>query len=158
MGDEPVPADGADGMKGAADGVNAPADRGRTPGGESGGGGYDGGPAGAGENDGFMGHGGQTVIAHHGGGQAGDTRERPGNGVAGGQEPAAHGGEAGPKPGPGAPYGDRVAEQTRDEAVNGHEVSVFEESGVAAAEFAGNTGAAGDRRANADAPEATGGG
>ena len=58
-----------DGVSGAPDGANT---QGRTAGGESGGGGYRNPHGGdGGSNSGFFGHGGQTDMAYHGGGQAG---------------------------------------------------------------------------------------
>ena len=68
---------GSDQYKGAADGVSGTPDGGevggRTPGGESGGGGYANPHTGKeATNSGFMGHGGQTEIGYHGGGQAGE--------------------------------------------------------------------------------------
>jgi len=148
-----APADGGAKAKGAPDGVNGAGERGRTAGGESGGSGYrEGGPAPDGSGDGFMGHGGQTDIAYHGGGQAGLDGPRTGNGTARSDGDHAGDGDAGPKPGPGAPYQDRVAEQTRDEELDGRTVAVFEDSGVAAAEAAGSTGVEGQRRHEDDQP------
>jgi hypothetical protein len=85
----PVPGDPA--SKGAPDGVSdspgggASSDvHGRSEGGESGGGAYPNPHAGKTEtNTGFMAHGGQTDIAYHGGGQAGEDSGSAGNGVTG---------------------------------------------------------------------------
>ena len=151
-GEQPMPAAGKDGAQGAADGVNAPAQRGRTAGGESGGSGYaEGGPRTAG-GSGFMGHGGQSDLAYHGGGQAGAEGPRAGNATTRSEGDVVGGGEPGPKPGPSAPYQDRVAEQTRDEVLGGRTVEVFEESGVAAAELSGKTGVEGERRVDGEEP------
>lgn len=60
----------SDGRQGARDGVNDPHDR--HPAGESGGGSYPNPQTGKEpEDQGFMGHGGQTKIGYHGTGQAG---------------------------------------------------------------------------------------
>ena len=85
----PVPGDPA--TKGAPDGVSdSPrghddADvHGRSEGGESGGGAYPNPHAGKTEtNTGFMAHGGQTDIAYHGGGQAGEDGGSAAKGLAG---------------------------------------------------------------------------
>jgi hypothetical protein len=152
----PMPAAGNDGDKGAADGVGAPEQRGRTPEGESGGGAYaqevgppEGKGAGAG---GFMGHGGQEDIAYHGGGQAGDEGPAAGNGTTGSDDIRGEG-KTGPKPGPSAPYQDREVEQTREESLaDGRTVELFEESGIAAAEASGNTGVEGQRKLEGEQP------
>ena len=74
-----MPVSGGDGHKGAQDGVSGtpggPAGvvNGRSGGSESDGGAYPNPMTGkAPTNSGFMGHGGQTNIGYHGGGQAGD--------------------------------------------------------------------------------------
>lgn len=77
-----TPVSGGGARKGAPDGVSqAPVDgdaanpgvSGRSSGGESGGGAYPNPQSGkAPTNSGFMGHGGQTEIGYHGGGQAGE--------------------------------------------------------------------------------------
>ena len=79
---QPMQAAGGDGAKGRSDGVqDTPA---KHQGGESGGGAYPNPHAGKTEtNTGFMAHGGQTDIAYHGGGQAGEDGGSTGNGVAG---------------------------------------------------------------------------
>ena len=75
-----MPVSGGDGREGAPDGVSAPPDtgraadiQGRTDGGESGGGAYPNPQTGkeGSSSAGFMGHGGQTEIGYHGGGQLG---------------------------------------------------------------------------------------
>lgn len=70
-----------DGVAGSPDGGNV---GGRTTGGESGGGGYDNPHEGQEPSGGgFMGHGGQTDIAYHGGGQAGEQGDAAPNAVTG---------------------------------------------------------------------------
>ncbi len=76
MNEVKTPVSGGGARKGAADGVSGSPGGGevggRTPGGESGGGGYPNPQTGKEPtNSGFMGHGGQTEIGYHGGGQAG---------------------------------------------------------------------------------------
>ena len=84
-----TPVSGNPASKGAPDGVSdSPRGNddvhGRSEGGESGGGSYPNPHAGKTEtNTGFMAHGGQTDIAYHGGGQAGEDGGTAGNGVAG---------------------------------------------------------------------------
>jgi hypothetical protein len=133
---------GADGVSGAPDGNNV---GGRTPGGESGGGGYDNPhadkePAG----DGFMGHGGQTSIDYHGGGQSGD-----------------HGGDA-PNAATGSDSSDGEERGTDAWAAPvyephpilaaGHRVEVVETNGVAQAEQLGNVGKAAHDDAEKESP------
>ncbi len=91
----PMPASGNPDSKGAADGVSgAPGNdagnsdgrevHGRSKDGESGGGAYPNPHSGkTPENTGFMSHGGQTDVAYHGSGQAGDDGGSAPNGVAG---------------------------------------------------------------------------
>ncbi|WP_375383046.1 hypothetical protein [uncultured Sphingomonas sp.] len=73
-----MPVSGGGPDKGEPDGVSGSPGgsaevSGRTPGGESGGGGYDNPHSGKEPTGGgFMGHGGQTEIGYHGGGQAGE--------------------------------------------------------------------------------------
>lgn len=132
----PVP--GNPGSKGAPDGVsdsprgNDGADvHGRSEGGESGGGSYPNPHAGkTGTNTGFMAHGGQTDIAYHGGGQAGEDGGNAGNGVS------------------GSDGGDRTtiaADPDADRkphaiAAEGHTIEVVETSGIAEAEASGKIG------------------
>ena len=132
----PVPGDPA--SKGAPDGVSASprgldgADvHGRSEGGESGGGAYPNPHAGKTEtNTGFMAHGGQTDIAYHGGGQAGQNGGDAGNGVAGsgggdGTTIAAD------------PDADRKPHAI---AAGGRTIEVVETSGIAEAEANGKIG------------------
>jgi len=85
----PVPGNPAskgapDGVSGAPRGNDGGGVHGRSDRGESGGGAYPNPHAGKTEtNTGFMAHGGQTDIAYHGGGQAGEDGGSTGNGVAG---------------------------------------------------------------------------
>ena len=151
----PMPASGDGRNKGQADGVNA--SDARSAGGESGGAGYDNphtGKDGAGDSSGFMGHGGQTEIGYHGGGQAGDegapvdnSTTRTDSGIA-----DAGNASAGPKEGPRGPEQDREAQQTRETDLGGKKVEVFETSGVAAAEAAGNIGKGDTDDAGSDHP------
>lgn len=80
MSEERTPVSGGGAKKGAPDGVSASPEtgaaaniQGRTPGGESGGAAYPNPQTGKKPtNSGIMGHGGQTEIGYHGGGQLGD--------------------------------------------------------------------------------------
>jgi hypothetical protein len=132
----PVPGNPA--TKGTPDGVsdsphgNGGAEvHGRSEGGESGGGAYPNPHAGKTEtNTGFMAHGGQTNIAYHGGGQAGEDGGNAGNGVAGsgggdGTTIAAD------------PDADRVPHEI---AAEGSRINVVETSGIAEAEASGKVG------------------
>jgi len=91
MNEVTTPVSGGDAGKGAPDGVSAAPDagggahvHGRTKGGESGGGAYPNPQTGkTGKNSGLMGHGGQTEIGYHGGGQAGDQGGDAPNAVTG---------------------------------------------------------------------------
>jgi len=132
----PVPGNPA--SKGAPDGVSdSPRGKdgadvhGRSEGGESGGGSYPNPHAGKTEtNTGFMAHGGQTDIAYHGGGQAGEDGGNAGNGVA------------------GSDGGDRTtiaADPDADRephaiAAEGRAIEVVETSGIAEAEASGKIG------------------
>ncbi|RKE53582.1 MULTISPECIES: hypothetical protein [unclassified Sphingomonas] len=130
----PVPGNPA--SKGAPDGVSdSPRGNddvhGRSEGGESGGGSYPNPHAGKTEtNTGFMAHGGQTDIAYHGGGQAGEDGGNAGNGVA------------------GSDGGDRTtiaADPDADRephviAGEGRTIEVVETSGIAEAEASGKIG------------------
>ena len=104
---------------------------GRSEGGESGGGSYPNPHAGKTEtNTGFMAHGGQTNIAYHGGGQAGEEGGTAGNGVAGsdgrgGTTIAAD------------PDADRTPHAI---ATEGKTIEVVETSGIAEAEATGKVG------------------
>ena len=132
----PVP--GNPGSKGAPDGVSdSPrgidgADvHGRSEGGESGGGSYPNPHAGkTGTNTGFEAHGGQTDIAYHGGGQAGEDGGSAPNGVAGSD---------------GDPGSTIAADPDADRkphaiAAEGHTIEVVETSGIAEAEAGGKIG------------------
>ena len=134
----PMPAPGNPETKGAPDGVaDAPGSggagevHGRTPGGESGGGGYDNPHEGKdGSNSGFFGHGGQTDIDYHGSGQAGDAAS---------SAPNATTGSTGLNDGEKAPAPD--AERTpRTVEADGRSFEVVETSGTAEAEATGKIG------------------
>jgi hypothetical protein len=151
----PMPASGDGKNKGEQDGVNASAAR--TGGGESGGGGYDNphtGKDGGGDASGFMGHGGQTDIGYYGGGQAGGEGEAVGNSTTRTDSGIADtdGVASGPKEGPHTPEPDRVTQQTRETQFGGRTVEVFETSGVAAAEAAGNVGKEGQHNSDGEQP------
>ncbi len=130
----PVPGNPA--SKGAPDGISdSPRGNddvhGRSEGGESGGGSYPNPHAGKTEtNTGFMAHGGQTDIAYHGGGQAGEHGGNAGNGVA------------------GSDGGDRTTIAADPDAdrephtisAEGRTIEVVETSGIAEAEASGKIG------------------
>lgn len=142
----PMPVSGDGNHKGEADGVN---DTGRGGGGDSAGGSYQNphtGKDGAGGAGGFFGHGGQTDIAYHGGGQAGAEGSETSNATTeGGGD--VHGGRGqGPKPGPTGPDQVLAAEYHREAVVGGHRIEIIETSGIAAAEAAGTTGAEGQAK------------
>jgi hypothetical protein len=134
----PMPVSGNPASKGAPDGVseapggNAKQVHGRTVSGESGGGAY---PnphrCKTNKNDGYMGHGGQTEINYHGGGQAGEQGLSAPNAATGSggsdretTESSRSASQAG-EPRPPAPR----------EVGNG--IAVIEVSGVAEAESSG---------------------
>lgn len=134
----PMPVSGNPDTKGAPDGVGAsPANNGgddvhgRSTGGESGGGAYPNPHAGkVATNTGFMAHGGQSEIAYHGGGQAGEDGGSATNGVTGSD---------------GNPGSTIAADPDADRApheisANGGSIDVVETSGVAEAEAAGKIG------------------
>jgi hypothetical protein len=131
----PTPVSGNPETKGAPDGVSdvprgANEVHGRSAGGESGGGAYPNPQTGKTDtNTGFMGHGGQTDMAYHGGGQAGEEGGSARNGVTGS---SGNGGTAAPAP--AADY------KERDVSVEGHDVKVVETSGIAEAEATGKIG------------------
>jgi len=140
-----MPADGGGRDKGADDGVNNPG----RDGSDSSGGAYENphtGKDGEGEFGGFFGHGGQSEIAYHGGGQLGDMGEGTANATT--KEGGDHqpGGDSGPKPGPTGPDEDIALEYPREIEVNGRPIEVIDTSGVAAAEAAGTTGVEGQER------------
>lgn len=136
----PMPVSGNPDSKGAPDGVSGPpggsADRdidGRKDGGgESEGGAYPNPYTGmTPKGGGFMSHGGQTEMAYHGGGQAGDEGGSAPNGVTGSTGDGDVDGSSGVA----------TPEHTdRPVAVNGGTVTVEETSGNAAAEASGKVG------------------
>ncbi len=142
----PVDGDGHD--KGKADGIAAAPDgsapHGRTPGGESGGGGYDNPHAGkAPKSDDFMGHGGQTEIAYHGSGQAGEQ---------GGSAPNAATGSAGPGAAPAPAAAPEAVREPRAASHGGQSFAVIEDDGSAAAETTGKVATDADYEAEQDNP------
>lgn len=146
---EPTPVSGGDGRQGTPDGVNQ--SDARTAGGESGGGGYDNphtGKDGDSDASGFLGHGGQTEIGYHGGGQASSQGIATQNATAEGDSDAEHDSERGPKPGPTGPDQDFSAEYPREIQVDGRRLEIVDTSGVAAAEAAGTIGRDGDANAS----------
>ena len=134
----PTPVPGNPATKGAPDGVSdsprgddATGVHGRTEGGESGGGAYPNPHTGkTPTGGGFMGHGGQTDMAYHGGGQAGEDGGSAPNGVTGSdtgdQTTIAADPEADRKP--------------HAIAAEGRTIEVVETSGVAEAEAIGKVG------------------
>ncbi len=151
----PMPVSGDGRAKGEPDGVNESETR--SAGGESSGGSYRNpheGKDGAGGAGGFMGHGGQTEISYHGGGQAGGGETPNPNAPTEAGNAASGQGEAGPKPGPTGPDQDFSAEYPRHTEVNGHSIEIIDTSGTAAAEAAGKTG----RDVEGSATEAPGAG
>lgn len=150
---EPTPVSGSDSSKGKPEGVTNPG--GREEGGESGGGSYPNphrGKDGDSSASGFMGHGGQTTIDYHGSGQASNDGPEAPNAATRDEDDAAGARKGGAKPGPSGPHQDRVAEQTRQEALGGRSVEVFETSGVAAAEASGMTGVEGQEKTSPEHP------
>ena len=133
----PMPVSGNPATKGAPDGVSgSPAGKdgetvhGRSPGGESGGGAYPNPPAGkVATNTGFMAHGGQSDIAYHGGGQAGEDGGSAANGVAGSDGTPASTIAADPD-----------ADRTPHALAANKAIDVVETSGVAEAEADGKVG------------------
>lgn len=138
MSKEKMPASGGDGRKGAPDGVSDSPDpggltQGRTVGGESGGGGYPNPQTGREPtNSNFFGHGGQTEIGYHGGGQAGEQGGDAPNAATGsdGSDGTERGSAAWPSP---------VYEEHAVQA-GGHSFQVVESNGVAEAEATGKVG------------------
>lgn len=135
----PTPVSGNPDSKGAPDGVSGSPrenpDRdidGRKGGGESEGGAYPNPHTGkTPEGGGFMGHGGQTDMAYHGGGQAGDDGASAPNAVTGSSGEGDIDGSTGvaqPEP------------ADRDVQTDGGTVAVEETSGIAAAEATGKIG------------------
>lgn len=157
MTDKPMPASGDAHSKGAPDGVSGtPTEgdgrsvHGRTEGGESGGANYlnphtgkagasgqggttsPGSGHGSGFGDGASGHGGQTQIDYYGSGQRGAGGAAAQNAVAG-SDSSDHNGESKPPP----PHAERPSHQV---TAQGRTFSVVEDSGIAAAEAAGDLG------------------
>jgi hypothetical protein len=144
-----MPVSGGGSSKGKADGVSD--SDARTPGGESGGGGYENphsGKDGDGDAGGFFGHGGQTDIAYHGGGQAGAEGSETPNATTQGGGDIDGGGETGPKPGPTGPDQDLSPEYGREIEVDGRHIAIIDTSGISAAEAAGTTGVEGQAKAS----------
>lgn len=136
----PTPVSGGGHDKGKPDGVNDP---GRSNGGDSAGGAYQNphsGKDGNSDANGFFGHGGQTEIAYHGGGQAGGAGLGTPNATTEGSDDASGKGATGPKPGPTGPDQDLSAEYPRETTIDGKKIKIIDTSGVAAAEAAGTTG------------------
>jgi len=139
---KPMPVDGGGRDKGADDGVNTPG----RDGSDSSGGAYENphsGKDGASEVGGFFGHGGQSEIAYHGGGQRGGEGSETANATT--QEGGDHhrDGDDAAESDPTASGDDTTLEYPRDIAVDGRTIEVVDTSGVAAAEAAGTTGAEG---------------
>jgi hypothetical protein len=140
----PTPVSGNLDSKGAPDGVgdvprktDANGVHGRSAEGESGGGAYPNPHTGKTEtNSGFMAHGGQTDIAYHGGGQAGDDGGNAPNGVAGSSGDTS---EAGAEARATAPSTD-ADRKAHDISSDGGTIKVVETSGTAEAEATGKVG------------------
>ena len=130
---KPMPVDGDGADKGRSDGVNDPAQRGRSEGGESGGGGYANPHGGKdGDQSGFLGHGGQTEIGYHGGGQAGEQ---------GGDAPnAATGSDSSDGQESGAAAWRAPVYEPHSINAGGPTIEVVETSGIAEAEQLGKVG------------------
>lgn len=133
-----MPVSGGGANQGAPDGVSdSPGGGaevgGRTPGGESGGGGYANPQAGKeGSNSGFMGHGGQTEIGYHGGGQAGEQGGDAPNAAAGSD--SSDGAEQGASAWTAPTYAPHPV------TAGGRTFGVIETNGVAQAEQVGKVG------------------
>jgi len=143
----PMPVDGDGESKGQPDGVNDP---GRGGGGDSAGGNYQNpheGKDGDSDAGGFFGHGGQTDIAYHGGGQLGAEGSGTSNATTQGGGDISGDGKAGAKPGPTGPDQNLSAEYHRDIEVEGRHIEIVDTSGIAAAEAAGTVGAEGQAKA-----------
>lgn len=134
----PMPVSGNSDTKGAPDGVSDIPEgdgganvHGRSAGGESGGGAYPNPHAGkVATNTGFLAHGGQSDIAYHGGGQAGEEGGSAPNGVAGSGNGARSTIAADPD-------ADRKPHALAD---GDRSIDVVETSGVAEAEASGKVG------------------
>ena len=134
-----MPVSGGGPDQGAPDGVAASPDtgaagniQGRTPGGESGGGGYPNPQTGkkGSSSDGFMGHGGQTEIGYHGGGQLG-SGDAPNAATGSDSSDGAERNAA------AWPTGEHAAHAVR---AHGQSFTVVETNGNAEAEASGNIG------------------
>lgn len=138
MSKERMPVSGGGPDQGAPDGVSASPDtgapeniQGRTPAGESGGGGYPNPQTGKkGDAGGFMGHGGQAEIGYHGGGQLG--RGDAPNAATGSD--SSDGAERGSAPWAAPHY------QPHEVHAGGRTFGVIETNGVAEAEALGKVG------------------
>lgn len=120
--------DGVSGAPRANDGAGV---HGRSEGGESNGGAYPNPHAGKTEtNTGFMAHGGQTDIAYHGGGQAGENGGSAANGVTG----SGNGERSTIAADPDADRKPHVI------TTEGHTIHAVETSGIAEAEASGKIG------------------
>ena len=144
-----MPASGDGTRKGAADGVSAsPGGEaevgGRTPGGESGGGGYDNPHAGKEPSGGgFMGHGGQTAIDYHGGGHAGEGGDAPN---------AVTGADSSDEQESGASAWTAPTYEPHAVTAGGHTFAVVETSGIAQAEMLGKVGTDASYEAEQESP------
>ena len=144
MSETEMPDGGGGPGKGKADGVSGPPDagpdrapdganvHGRSAAGESGGGAYDNPHTDKQPTSGsFMGHGGQSDIAYHGGGQAGEGGDAP-NAVTGSD--SSNGEERGAAGSPAPQYDAHPVEG------GGRSFGVVETSGIAQAEATGKVG------------------
>ena len=135
-----TPVSGGDADQGAPDGASGPPDagdgenvHGRTEGGESGGAAYPNPQTGKpGDNSGFMGHGGQTEIGYHGGGQAGEQGGDAPNAATGADR--SDGTEAGTNAWAAPEYEPHVV------TASGQTFEVVQTNGIAEAEAAGKVG------------------
>lgn len=130
----PTPVSGNPDSKGEADGVSdSPGGarvHGRSSGGESGGGAYPNPNTGkTPTSGGFLGHGGQTEMEYHGGGQGGENGTSAPNAVTGSS------GEGDTDGSSGVPTAEH-----KDRHIAGGTIAVEETSGVAEAEAAGKVG------------------
>lgn len=147
-----MPVNGGGSGKGQADGVNDP---GRGGGGDSAGGSYQNphtGKDGKSGLGGFFGHGGQTDIAYHGGGQLGGEGSETQNATTKGGTDASLDKARGPKAGPTGPDQDFSAEHHRTATINGNSVEIIETSGIAAAEASGTVGVEGQQTKTGEQP------
>jgi hypothetical protein len=121
----------ADGVSGVPSGTSEHAIHGRSSGGESDGGAYPNPHTGQiSKNDGFMGHGGQTDIAYHGSGQAGNAGGSAPNSATGSDGDYSESDSSAPAP----------DHEQRDVAGSRGAIKVEETSGVAEAEALGKVG------------------